>query len=73
MIGIIIIQFHNKYSAKILYFNIIPTEMDRVCHCSDLNVLLSVLKAVSAFEKCVENVLCYASCGVCMKKSDCGF
>ncbi len=40
--GKIIIQFHNKYSAKILYFNIIPAEMDRF----DLNVLLSVLKAV---------------------------
>ncbi len=26
--GIIIIQFHHKYSAKILYFNIIPAEMD---------------------------------------------
>ncbi len=37
-----IIQFHNKYSAKILHFNIIPAEMDRF----DLNVLLSVLKAV---------------------------
>ncbi len=44
--GIIIIQFHNTFSAKILYFNIIPAEMDRVCHCSDLNVLLFVLKAV---------------------------
>ncbi len=46
MFGIIIIQFHNKYTTKILHFNIIPAEMDGVFPCSDLNVLLSVLKAV---------------------------
>ncbi len=26
--GIIIVEFHNKYSAKILHFNIIPAKID---------------------------------------------
>ncbi len=63
--GIIIIQFHYKYSVKILYFNIIPAEMDSLLSFWSACAFISFESSVLAFEKNVlKNVYCFASCGV---------
>jgi len=55
---VIVFLFHCKYSANTLYLSIIPAEMHKVCHHSDFNELLSVLKAcVSIGEICCEYIV----------------
>ncbi len=51
MFGINIIQFHNKYSAKIVYFNIIPAEMDSLPSFWFECAFISFESSLLAFEK----------------------